>query len=238
MAGWNPWHGCRKISAGCANCYVYRGDERYGREISAQPHKNSEFDLPVRKHRDGSYVIPSGEVVYTCFTSDFLLDTADRWRDEAWAMMRERSDLRFLFITKRIDRFCQCVPEDWGDGWDNVIVCCTVENQDRADYRLPLFLEAPIKHRRIICEPLLEHIELSRFLGGWIEGLVAGGESGNEARVCDYEWVLSLREQCIEKGVPFHFKQTGARFRRDGKTYSVERRFQHIQAKKAGIDVE
>ena len=236
MSKWNPWHGCTKISAGCMNCYVYRGDARYGRENSCVPRKNSEFDLPLRKKRNGSYVIAPGETVYTCFTSDFLLDAADQWRMEAWDMMRERSDLRFIFLTKRIDRFEGCLPADWGDGWDNVAVGCTVENQDRADFRLPIFLEAPIKHKYIICEPLLEHIELSKYLGGWIEGLIAGGESGELARICDYQWILDLRRQCDEKGVPFRFKQTGAKFRKDGRVYRIKRSLQHSQARKAGIN--
>jgi len=237
MALWNPWHGCRKISDGCRNCYVYRTDSRYGRDSSV-PGKNTDFDLPLRRNRNGEYKIPPGEVVYTCFTSDFFLDAADEWRDEAWEIMRIRSDLRYMIITKRIDRFEQCLPDDWDDGWDNVCIGCTCENQDRADYRLPIFLQAPIKHRRIVCEPLLEDIDLSRYLGGWIEGVVVGGESGNEARLCDYEWVLDIRRQCAERGVPFYFKQTGALFRKEGRVYRIPRRFQHSQARKAGIDTQ
>jgi len=237
MAIWNPWHGCRKISEGCRHCYVYRTDSRYGRDSSV-PEKNSDFDLPLRRRRNGEYRIPSGEIVYTCFTSDFFLDAADQWRDEAWDIMRRRSDLKYMIITKRIDRFEQCLPDDWGEGWDNVCIGCTCENQDRADYRLPIFLQAPIRHRRIICEPLLERIDLTPYLGGWIEGVVAGGESGNEARLCDYDWVLDIRRQCDERGVPFRFKQTGACFRRDGRVYSIARRHQHIQARKAGINTD
>jgi len=75
----------------------------------------------------------------TCFTSDFLLKDADPWREDCWLMMKRRSDLWFYFFTKRIDRFMECVPEDWGDGYDNVLVGCTVENQEMADYRLPIF---------------------------------------------------------------------------------------------------
>ncbi len=236
MAIWNPWHGCRKISEGCRHCYVYRTDSRYGRDSSV-PEKNKNFDLPLHKDRSGSYKIRSGELVYTCFTSDFFLDAADQWRGEAWDIMRIRSDLRYLIITKRIDRFEQCVPDDWGDGWDNVCICCTCENQDRADYRLPTFLQAPIRHRQIVCEPLLGRVDLSRYLGGWIEGVVVGGESGNEARLCDYDWVLDIRNQCRLKDVPFHFKQTGALFRKDGRVFRVPRRFQHAQAAKAGIDL-
>ena len=47
---WNPWHGCRKISAGCLNCYVYRRDESVGRDASAVV-KTADFDLPVRRDR-------------------------------------------------------------------------------------------------------------------------------------------------------------------------------------------
>lgn len=234
MALWNPWHGCRKISEGCAHCYVYRTDSRYGRDSSV-PEKNSDFDLLLRCDRQGQYRIKPGELVYTCFTSDFFLDAADEWREEAWDIMRRRSDLRYLIITKRIDRFGQCIPADWGDGWDNVCICCTCENQRRADERLPVFLEAPIRHRQIICEPLLEAMDIRRYLGGWIEGVSVGGESGNEARVCDYGWVLDIRSQCIDRGVPFTFRQTGANFRKDGRLYRIPRRFQHSQARRAGI---
>ncbi len=54
-------------------------------------------------------------------------------------MMRLRRDLQFFFVTKRIDRFYAVLPEDWGAGYDNVTIACTVENQAMADYRLPLF---------------------------------------------------------------------------------------------------
>lgn len=236
MASWNPWHGCKKLSEGCRNCYVYRIDARHDRDASVVK-KNSTFALPLAKARGGGYKLSPGETVYTCFSSDFLLEEADEWRPEAWAMMKERSDLSFLFITKRIHRFAQTLPPDWGEGYPNVTVCCTVENQDRADFRLPIYLNAPIAHKFIVCEPLLGEIELSRFLTSQIEGLIAGGESGTRARKCRYEWVLSLREQCAERGVPFHFKQTGYRFRRDGRLYTVPRSEQGRQARKANIDL-
>ncbi len=63
-----------------------------------------------------------------------------------------------------------------------------------------------------------------------------GGESGKDARLCDYDWVLDIRDQCVEARVPFHFKQTGARFRKDGRVYFVPRRIQSSQARRAGID--
>ena len=210
--GWNPWHGCHKLSAGCAHCYVYRIDRLSGRDSSIVT-KTADFEKPAALDRAGGYRIPSGTTVYTCFSSDFFVEDADDWRKEAWRMIDARRDLHFYIVTKRIDRLVGCVPENWGTGYENVTICCTCENQAMADYRLPIFLEAPIRHREIICEPLLGEINLSRYLGGWIEKLTAGGESGNDARVCDYKWVQSLRAQCREKGVPFWFKQTGANFR-------------------------
>ena len=234
---WNLWHGCHKLSVGCKHCYVYRGDAR--REVdSSVVVRTKNFDLPLRKKRNGEFKIPSGTFVYTCFTSDFFVEDADKWRAEAWEMIRCRSDLHFMMITKRIDRFSDCLPDDWGDGYDNVTICCTVENQACADYRLPIYRRAPIKHKIIICEPLLERIDLSTYaVGEWIEQIVAGGESGYEARPCDFEWVMDLRRICVENKVDFWFKQTGSKFVKDGKTYNVKRQFQHSQARKAGINI-
>lgn len=237
MAGWNPWHGCHRHSEGCAHCYIYRMDARYGRD-SAIVRKTSEFDAPVRKNKDGGYKLKPGETIYTCFSSDFFIEDADAWRAEAWAMMRERSDLKFLFITKRIERFAVALPDDWGSGYENVTICCTVENQKRADERLPLYLEAPIKRKIIICEPLLEALDLRKYLGPWFEKIVVGGESGSQARSCHYDWVLSLRQQCDDKGIKFHFKQTGTHFVKDGKHYRIPRSQQSRQAHKAGINTD
>lgn len=231
---WNPWHGCRKYSAGCAHCYVYRADARHERDASLV-HRTQAFDLLVRCARGGAWKIPAGSMVYTCFTSDFLLEEADPWRMQAWRMMRQRSDVCFLFITKRIVRLSQCLPPDWGDGYPNVHIGCTVENQQEAQRRLPIFLDAPIRHRHVICEPLLGPLTLSPYLSQDIVQVIAGGESGQQARICRYEWVLALREQCRAKGVKFVFRQTGAHFEKDGRVYNVPRKLQHTQAQKAGI---
>lgn len=235
---WNPWHGCHKLSAGCQHCYVYRGDAR--RDVdSTVVTKTKNFSLPIEKKQNGEYKIPSGSLVYTCFTSDFLVEEADEWRAEAWEMMRLRSDLRFLMITKRIDRLQTAVPADWGEGYDNVTICCTIENQDRAEYRLPIYKNVPIKHKILICEPLLEHIDLHPYdIGSWVEQVVVGGESGSQARPCHFDWVMELHKICTESNVSFWFKQTGAKFIKDGLLYHIRRQFQHAQARKAGINLE
>lgn len=231
------WHGCHKLSPGCKHCYVYSGDAK--RDVDSSLVKRTKnFDLPTRRKSNGEYKIVSGTMVYTCFTSDFFVEDADLWRTEAWAMMRKRDDLNFLIITKRIDRFMQCLPDDWGDGYNNVTICCTVENQTCANYRLPIYKTSPIKHKIIICEPLLESIDLQPFdIGSWVEQVVVGGESGYGARPCNFDWVMNLRSVCVKNKVTFWFKQTGAKFIKDGKLYSIKHQYQHSQARKAGINL-
>ena len=234
MAIWNPWHGCHKISTGCANCYVYRRDESIGKDASVVS-KTGDYSLPLKKNRQGQYKLtPEDGIVFTCMTSDFFLEDADEWRQGCWDMIRERDDLRFHIITKRIDRFLECIPPDWGDGWDNVTICSTCEDRERADYRLPIFLKLPIKHREIISEPMLEEINIEKYLAsGLIEHVTCGGESGDNARPCDFRWIQEVRRECIRCGVPFTFKQTGAVFIKDRKIYHIERKLQMSQAKKS-----
>lgn len=200
--------------------------------------KTADFDLPIQRDRQHVYKLqPDAGVVYACMTSDFFLEDADGWRNDCWKMIRKRKDLQFVIITKRIHRFLDCIPEDWGDGYPNVTICCTCENQDRAEYRIPIFLSLPIAHRHLIHEPLLGPLEIEQYLSsGKIEHVTCGGESGADARLCDYGWILRIREQCIRQKVAFHFKQTGACFQKDGRIYRISRKDQIPQAAKAGID--
>lgn len=234
MAMWNPWRGCHKYSEGCKFCYIHKGDSRRGIDTN-QIVKTEQFYAPIAKSKKGEYKIKSGQVVYLCFSTDFLIEDADEWRDECWKMMKERSDLTFLFLTKRIERFSKCMPDDWNDGYDNVIVGCTIENQDTADFRLSIFDTLPIKHKNIICQPLIERINLINHLKN-VELVVVGGESDINARVLDYDWVLSIREQCINSNVHFQFRQCGTHFKKDGKLYKLTVRQLCSQAKKAGIN--
>ena len=247
---WNLWHGCHKKSEGCQHCYVFRRDAEFEKDSNVVS-KTSTFNLPIRRDRQGNWKIPSGTLMWTCFTSDFFIEEADEWREEAWQMIRRRSDLHFYMVTKRPERIAQCLPEDWGEGYENVTICCTMENQRRTDERLPIFFKLPIRHKQIICEPLLGPIDFHEWLAPSAyaaspinaaaqrcEQVTVGGESGRDARVCDYDWVLNIREQCIKSNVPFHFKQTGAQFRKDGRVYNITRNQQMRQAHRAGIDTD
>ena len=234
MAMWSPWRGCHRFSEGCTHCYIHRGDAKRGVDTDAIA-KTEGFARPVEKNKKGEYRMKGGQLVFVCFQADFLIEEADPWRQECWQMMGERQDLHFLFLTKRIQRLGECLPPDWGEGYDNVTIGCTVENQKTADERLPVFQALPIKHRNIILQPLLGPVEISPWLAG-TELTVVGGESGREARPLHYDWVLEIRDQCIRQGVPFQFRQCGSRFIKEGKEYKLNVRELCSQARKAGID--
>jgi Bacteriophage protein gp37 len=231
---WEPWTGCYQISDGCTYCYFYGPySKRHGQNTIE---KTAEFEKPLLKNAKGEYKIQSGKIVATCFASDFFLPEADEWRAEAWAMIKARPDLDFLILTKRIDRFLVSLPSDWGDGYDNLNIGCTVENQALADYRLPLFLSYPIKRRFVACAPLLGAIDLSPYLHG-IEHVSVGGETGRDARECDYDWVLAIRQQCLKAGSTFWFKNTGSFFKQDGVVKKVNPFKQTGLAKEFSINI-
>ena len=238
MPIWNPWHGCHKISAGCKHCYVFREDAAFGAVIPTnEVRKTSSFSLPVKRDRKKNWKFPPGTEFGLCFTSDLLIKEADEWRQDIWDMIRIRDDCSFYFFTKRIDRLERCFPSDWGEGWDHVAIGCTVENQERADYRLPIFLSLPIKHRLVIAAPMIESIDIRKYLNsGLIEEVSVGGESGKYARPLDFNWVLNLREQCINAEIPFNFHQTGSYIIKDGRQFHIKREYQHSQARKANVD--
>lgn len=233
MAMWSPWRGCKKYSEGCKYCYIHKGDFKRGIDTSKIV-KTDSFYKPIEKNKKDEYKMKKG-LVYLCFSTDFLIDEADPWRMECFKMMKERQDLRFLFLTKRIERFMKCIPDDWDDGYDNVIVCCTIENQKNADLKLSIFKDLPIKHKCITAQPLLENINIEKYLDD-IELVVVGCESDYNARPLNYDWVLNIRKQCINKDVNFEFRQCGTHFIKDGKEYTLKTFDLCRLAKKANID--
>ncbi len=235
MILWNLVHGCHRKSEGCLHCYVFTRDEENGIDTNVV-RKTSSFDLPLKRNRKGEWKIPSGSMVMTCFSSDFFIEEMDSWREEAWQMMRRRSDLTFYMVTKRPERISACLPAYWDELKDRIFVCCTMENQRRVDERLPIFQSAPLAHREIIVEPMLEAVSFKGNLLG-INSITVGGESGRYAHPCRYEWVLDVRRQCAEAGIGFHFMQTGGNFIKDGKQYKLGHRLQLSQAAKAQIDL-
>lgn len=237
---WNPWHGCVKCSEGCLNCYMYYLDRIHNNTDSSIVYRTSSFDYPLSKLRDGSYKIKSGEQIRVCMTSDFFVSQADSWRNEAWDIIRERSDVVFFLLTKRPERVLSCLPDDWGDGWDNVFFNVTCENQRRADERIPILLDLPFKHKGIMVAPFIGEITISKYLAcGQIEQVICGGENYDGARPCHFEWVQCLKNECVENDITFCFIETGTVFVKDCVSYHLpDKRVQARMAHASGMNYQ
>ena len=234
---WNPWHGCIKCSEGCQNCYMYFLDEQRGKSGADIYRTKAGFRYPLARDRQGRYKVQSGEQLRVCMTSDFFLEEADIWRDEAWSIIRQRPDVVFFLLTKRPERVGECLPYDWGDGWENVFFNVSCENQKRADERIPILLSLPFMHKGIMCAPFIGEISIREYLKtGQLEQVICDGENYAGARPCHYEWVKRLSDECREFNVTFAFVGTGRRFVKDGKTYRIESsELQANQAYKSGL---
>ncbi len=230
---WNPWHGCHKCSPGCLNCYVYFLDKKRDKDASIITKSKTNFNIPLKKDRQGNYKITSGSELATCFTSDFFLPEADEWRIEAWKIIENRPDVNFLICTKRIERFFISLPNNWGTGYPNVTIAVTCENQAMADKRIPILLKVPTIKKYIFVSPILEYVDLKSYLAtGQINMVSVGGESYDNARLCDFEWIKKIYKDCLEYNVSFDFHQTGSNFKMNNKIFKINHHNEHNQAKK------
>jgi protein gp37 len=164
---WNPWQGCHKVSAGCANCYMEREKLRYGQDpFTVKRSARATFNQPIT----AGYA--PGSRIFVCSWSDFFIEEADGdLRHDAWDIIRQSRQLIFMILTKRIERAAQCLPPDWGEGWPNVWGGVTVESQEY-DWRIRELLALPFAVRFVSVEPMLGQINLRGGSYGpdWLEG--------------------------------------------------------------------
>ena len=225
----NFWIGCEKVSEGCLNCYAETLDKRYKRDFNV-----------VRRTSDATFYAPlkwkEPQLVFTCSLSDFFHNDADKWREEAWDIMRRTPHLTYQVLTKRAPRML-----DWSKthGWlDNVWAGVTVETQEWV-HRLDVLAKVPAKVRFVSCEPLLGPLSIAKYLqcsmcgnkahfgsqncpqcqrtwteqeqrrGYKLDWVIVGGESGYNPRKFDLAWAASIVDQCKDAGVPVFVKQLG-----------------------------
>lgn len=217
----NFWHGCEKVSPGCKYCYMYRDKARWnkdGREVIRSTDATFSAALKWRESIK----------VFTCSYSDFFIEEADEWRNDAWDIIRKTPHLTWQILTKRPERMKQCLPEDWGpDGYPNVWLGVSVENQKSANERIWQLIDTPAAVRFISAEPLLEKVDLllnviktGNAIEPKIDWVIVGGESGHGSepedkyvkfgyRRCDISWITDIIEQCRRAKVPCFVKQLG-----------------------------
>lgn len=218
---WNPWHGCTKVSEGCKYCYMYRDKERYGQDPTTVMRSKSNFNAPLK------WKEPT--LIFTCSWSDWFIEDADEWRKEAWAIIKKTPQHTYQILTKRPERILQCLPDDWGEGYPNVWLGVSVENEKNVN-RLWHLAHVPAKIRFVSAEPLLSHVYLgldaamqwngtqspdwNTRMKNLIHWVIIGGESGNETgkykyRECHFSWIEFIIQQCKEASVPVFVKQLG-----------------------------
>lgn len=218
---WNPWHGCTKKSEGCRHCYMYYLDSQRDRDGSVFHINKTSLDAPLKKDRQKAYKITPGSRVRVCMTSDFFYEKADPWREQAWDVIRKRPDVIFYLLTKRPERFGQCLPGDWRDGYENVQLGVTVENQECTDERLPILIHTPAKHKAVNVAPFIGPVRLAQYLAQdrSIEDVGMGGENYDGCRPLYDEWAKDLFNECVAYGVRCCLYETGTLYIRDGKTF-------------------
>lgn len=197
-ATWNPWHGCIKVSSGCKNCYMYRGKIRFGQNPTQILRSKTTFFDPLKWDK------PS--LIFACSWSDWFLEEADDWRDEAWEIIRNTPQHTYQILTKRPERIESSLPNDWGVGWDNVWLGVSIEEQKYC-YRKDILTSIPSKIRFISAEPLLENIDFGSLEN--IDWLITGGESGPDFRIMDINWAINIKDQCLKFQIPLFHKQNG-----------------------------
>lgn len=200
---WNPWHGCTKVSEGCKYCYMYRDKERYGQDPTTVMRSKTNFNAPL-KWKDPT-------LIFTCSWSDWFIEDADEWRKEAWEIIKKTPQHTYQILTKRPERILQCLPDDWGEGYPNVWLGVSVENQ-KAVKRVGELVKVPAIVRFISAEPLLELVDLD--LLDSIHWVIVGGESGNSTgkykfRKCSLGMIAYILMQCQDSNVPVFIKQLG-----------------------------
>lgn len=235
---WNPWHGCRKISEGCQNCYMFFLDAQRNQDGSDIYRVKNAFDYPIQKDKCGNYKIKSGKTLRVCLTSDFFLEEADEWRDKAWQIIEKRPDLIFSLLTKRVHRVLNCLPKKSINNFENISLGVSVENQKRADERIPVLLDLPFRHKWVMSAPFIEEISLEKYLKAQlIEEVIAGGENYTGARPLHFEWVEKLSRECKKYDVSFTFFSTGAIFFKGAKKYMPQNKTQkELMAKSLKLD--
>ena len=217
---WNPLTGCTKVSPGCKHCYAERmalrlqamGQPNYVNGFDLTLHENAK-ELPLRwKKPQTIFVNSMSDMFHAEVPAEFIFEVFDVMRRASWH--------RFQILTKRSERLLRLSSQLlWSE---NIWMGVSVENQAYA-YRIEHLRKTASMIKFLSLEPLLgplDRLELDE-----IDWVIVGGESGPGARPMKPEWVISVRDQCVEAKVPFFFKQWGGvhkkRFGRelDGRTW-------------------
>lgn len=211
----NPWWGCVKLSPACAHCYAETWARRFGSDLwgGKAPRRffgEHHWREPIRWNADAGREGKRVRVFCASMSDVFEpRSDLDPWREKLWGLIEQTPNLDWLLLTKRPGQIKHAYP--WARSpRPNVWLGTTAENQRWAQRRIERLIAVDAHVRFLSCEPLLGAIDLRPWLKqkqiGWV---IAGGESGSDARPTHPNWIRSLRDHCVTHRVPFHFKQWG-----------------------------
>lgn len=221
----NPWIGCTKVSAACDHCYAETLTKRYGwAKWGAGEQRSRTTAANWRKPLAWNKAAAAAGVRRRVFCAS-LADVFDSeveadWLWDVLALIEATPALDWLLLTKRPkvakERLAAWAGDDGRSMPPNLWLGTTVEDQKMADLRIPILLSIPAKVHFLSCEPLLGQVRLDGWLcseredrGSMLRWVIAGGESGHNARPSLPDWFRLLRDQCAGAGVSFFFKQWG-----------------------------
>lgn len=216
----NPWWGCTAIAPGCDNCYAAAFDKRVGGnywdvKVAPRQTKPSNWRNPIKWNKQAGIEGRRHRVFCGSMMDWCDKDAPPDARDELWALIKATPMLDWQLLTKRATLIKRCLPDDWGDGYDNVWLGVTVEDKEYGYPRIEALRQIPAKVRFLSCEPLLEGDMDDIYLDG-IHWVIIGGESGPNYRPMEKSWAECLFDSCEDQCVPTWFKQWGGKAKDKG----------------------
>lgn len=214
----NLWIGCTKVSPGCAFCYAEAWDKRmfaganWGPGAPRKKMADSYWRKPLKWEKDAKKAGSRFRIFCSSLADVFDSEGLAAERARLWELIKKTPSLDWLLLTKRPENAPDMLPEDWGDGYDNVWFGTTAEDQVRANERIEALRKVKAKTKFLSVEPQLEEIDFSRWLSeptAPFDWMIFGGESGDSARPFDPEWIRKSLDQAKAAGVKRFVKQMG-----------------------------
>lgn len=227
---WNPWRGCSEVSPGCANCYAREFSKRNPKVLGTwgadgtRPLATEKYLMePIEWNLQAMTVKGAKKKVFCGSLMDFFEDRQDleEYRRIALNIILRCPNLWWLILTKRSASMLDIAFHgNLRFPRSNIIYGVTIEDQARADLRMPHVRHAKKSHMALTflsVEPLLGPVDFSKhFESCTPDWVIVGGESGAKARACELSWVEEIVNQCRAFKVPVFVKQMGARCVADG----------------------
>lgn len=221
---WNPWIGCTKVSPGCLHCYAeslnrrWKKGANWGKGAPRSRTSDGTWQQVYRWNKDAAGLAERPRV-FCASLADWLDDEVPiEWLADLMELIHKTPNLDWLLLTKRPEnwesRIDQAFEHSHGEGWqsmwtqgaipENIWVGTSVEDQTRADERIPELIAIPAKVHFLSCEPLLSPVALNL---KDVEWCIVGGESGQSKRAFNADWARQIRFQCEDSGTAFFMKQ-------------------------------